>query len=273
MQCDFALRSEDHEFREIVVRADEVTDEVDLRGDDVDRRHVDVLAISHDVVIACAAQQFHTRGRRPALGDEVDDGLRALGAGRQVQDLLDEAVVVAAGLHDVVGAEFLRERQRVAVAVDHHDRRGADGFHDLDPDVAQAARADHDDHVAGLQRFRGLRAHMVRREARVREGRDIRRLEFLIQFDHAPRPGLQILRVPAVAVDAGKLGRFAMHVVPGAAGATQPARHQRVQDDLVADLDARDGVAFRVHPPGIFMPDRVGQLDARFGRPLALQNV
>ena len=45
-----------HQVAQVVVGADQVADEVDLGGDDVDRRDVDVLAVADDVVVAGPAQ-------------------------------------------------------------------------------------------------------------------------------------------------------------------------------------------------------------------------
>ena len=56
VQVHRAPRRECHQVAQVVVGPDQVADEVDLGGDDVDRRHVDVLAVADDVVIARAAQ-------------------------------------------------------------------------------------------------------------------------------------------------------------------------------------------------------------------------
>ena len=58
-----------HQFAQVVVGPDEVADEVDLGGDDVDRRDVDVLAVADDVVVAGPVKHPHpfarwTRPRR-----------------------------------------------------------------------------------------------------------------------------------------------------------------------------------------------------------------
>ncbi len=45
VQGDLALGGKGHELLEVVVGADEISDEVDLGGDHVDRRDVDVLAV------------------------------------------------------------------------------------------------------------------------------------------------------------------------------------------------------------------------------------
>ena len=79
---------EHHQVGQVVVGADQVADEVDLGGDDVDRRDVDVLAVADDVVVAGPAQHRDALGGRAALADEVDDGLGAVPAG-QVEHLLD----------------------------------------------------------------------------------------------------------------------------------------------------------------------------------------
>ena len=92
-----------HQVAQVVVRPDEVADEVDLGGDDVDGRDVDVLAVADDVVVAGPAQHRDSLGGRTALADEVDDDLGAVPAG-ELQHLLDLAAV---GDDAVVGADRL----------------------------------------------------------------------------------------------------------------------------------------------------------------------
>src|SRR5207248_5367817 len=86
VQLHPALGGEDHQVLQVGVGADEVPDEVDLRGDDVDGRDVEVLAVADDVVVPGATQHPHAFGRRSAFADEVDDRLGAVAAG-QVEDL------------------------------------------------------------------------------------------------------------------------------------------------------------------------------------------
>ena len=88
--CRFTapLRGQRHQVAQVVVGADQVADEVDLGGDDVDGRDVDVLAVADDVVVTGAPQHRHPFRGGATLADEVDDHLGAVPAG-EVEDLLD----------------------------------------------------------------------------------------------------------------------------------------------------------------------------------------
>src|SRR5215471_1232415 len=55
VQGDLTTGGQDHQLGQIVVRADQVSDEVDLRRDDVDGRNAYRPAVADDVVIAVAA--------------------------------------------------------------------------------------------------------------------------------------------------------------------------------------------------------------------------
>ncbi len=50
VEFDFALGGEGHELSQVVVAAHQVADEVDLVGDDVDGRHIEIATVAHDVV-------------------------------------------------------------------------------------------------------------------------------------------------------------------------------------------------------------------------------
>ena len=140
VQVDRAAGGQRHQVAQVVVGADEVADEVDLGGDDVDGRHVDVLAVADDVVVARPAQHRDALSRRAALADEVDDRLGAVAAG-ELEHLLDLGAV---GDHAVVGADRLGQFERVGVAVDHDQLGRRQRLEHLDPDVPQAACADDD---------------------------------------------------------------------------------------------------------------------------------
>src|SRR4029077_8061821 len=92
VQLHFALCGEHHQLLQVVVRGDQVADEVDLGGDDVDGGDVDVLAVSDDVVVPGATQHGDTLVGRPAFADEIEHGLGAA-ATREVQHLLHVAAV------------------------------------------------------------------------------------------------------------------------------------------------------------------------------------
>src|SRR6201746_206510 len=71
VQGDRTAGGQRHQVAQVVVGPAEVADEVDLAGDDVDGRHVDVLAVPHDVVVSGAPQHGDALTGRPALADEV----------------------------------------------------------------------------------------------------------------------------------------------------------------------------------------------------------
>src|ERR1700694_305865 len=269
VQMDRSAGGEHHELDQVVVRTDEVADEVDLIGDDVDRRNVDVLAVAHDVVVARTAEHLHTLAAGPPLTDEIDHCFRAVAPG-ELQNLFNLGAV---GNDCVVGADGQRKLDGVRVAVDDDDLGGGQRLEDLNADVAQPPGADDHAAVPGRQAARGLGGGVVRGEARVGERRDIRGLQRVVDFHDAAGRGFQVLRVAAVGVDAGEGDGLAVHVVAGAAGTTQPAGDQRVDDDLVAITDVGHRGSDRVDPAGVLMPDGVGQLDLRLFGPLAFQDV
>src|SRR3954452_1069984 len=110
VERDLALRGERHEVLQVDVGPDEVADERDLARDDVDRRDVDVLAVADDVVEAAVLDHRNAVLDGALLADEVDDRLGALAVG-ELLHLLD--VRGALDLHRVVGAQLLRQRERL----------------------------------------------------------------------------------------------------------------------------------------------------------------
>ena len=77
VQRDLALRGQRHQVLQIDVGPDEVPDEGDLARDDVDRRHVDVLAVADHVVEPAVLHHLDAVLDRALLTDEVDDRLGA----------------------------------------------------------------------------------------------------------------------------------------------------------------------------------------------------
>ena len=116
----------------------------------------------------------------------------------------------------------------------------------------------------GRQPPRRLGRRVVGGQAGVGERGDIRRFQRVVDLHDAAGRCLEVLGVPAVGVDAGKRVGLAVHIVAGAAGPAQPARDQRVDDDLVAFADVGDRRADGVNPAGVLVPDRVRQLDLDF---------
>ena len=155
------------------------------------------------------------RGHREAPGDcvafadEVDDRFGAAPAGLG-QHRLDLAAV---GLDEVMRAAGLGEFERFFRSVDDDDLRGAQRGEHLDADMSKAARADHDDILAGQQMTRGLLGRAIGGQSRVRIGSDILRGERLRQFDERALTCQQVLRVTAIGVDAGEGTVERMHVV------------------------------------------------------------
>lgn len=128
---------------------------------------------------------------------------------------------------------------------------------------ANLAHSHHDNPVPRPEQLGGLGARVIGRQPRVSERGDLGGLELRVQLDDAARRRLEELCVAAVAVDAGKGARLAVHVVAEATSAAQPARDERVQNHLVADGEVLDGGADGVDPPGVFVPDGVRELDVR----------
>ena len=180
---------------------------------------------------------------------------------------------VAPRLHGVVRAELRGQGQGVRVLVGDDEPSRRDRLHHLDADVPQPARPDHHRDVARPQHAGRLGHGVVRGEAGVGEGGDCGGLERVVQLDHAARRGLEVLRVAPVGVEPGESAVDAVHVVTGPARPAQTAGGQRVQDHLVADRDAGHAVPHRVHPPGVLVPDRVREGDARLLLPLAVEDV
>src|ERR1700730_1355050 len=268
-QRDFPLRRKGHQLLQVVVRAHQVADEVDLGGDDVDGRDVDVLAVSDDEVVTGAPKHGNTLFGRSALADEVEHGLGAMPTG-QIADLLD----VASVCDDApVGTDLdsQLDRLRIAVDDDHGDTRNR--LQHLDSDVTKTASTDHHAHISRPGGPRPLRRRVVRSQARVRERGDLSRLERVVDLHHAAGGGAQVFRVAAVGVVARELVVLAVHVVTESACAAKPTGDQRVQDDLVAHGDVGDRVPDRMHPAGVLVADGVGQGDSALLRPLPFQDV
>src|SRR6202165_4835088 len=218
VQMDRSAGGEHHQLAQVVVRADEVADEVDLVGDDVDRWDVDVLAVAHDVVVAGTAEHLDSFAGGAALTDEIDHRFRAVAPG-ELQNLFNLGAV---GHDCVIGADGQRKLDGVRVAVDDDDLGGGQRLQNLNADVAQPPGADDHAAVPGRQAARGLGGGVVRGEARVGERRDIRGLQRVVDFHDAAGRGFQVLRIAAVGVDAGEGVGLAVHVVAGAAGTAQP---------------------------------------------------
>ena len=87
------------------------------------------------------------------------------------------------------------------------------------------------------------------------------------------RAGHEEVGEAAVAVDARERAVDAVHVVAGAARPAQPAGDVRMHDHRVADLDVGHRRADLVHPAGVLVPGRVGQLHPGLLGPLALLDV
>src|SRR5919107_373051 len=257
VQRDLALRGQGHQVLQVDVRADQAADERDLPRDHVDGRDVDVLPVADDVVEAAVLNHRHAVLDGALLADEVDDrlGPRAVGEllhGLDVRGPLD--------LDRVVGAQLARQLERLLVRVDDDDLGRRVRLEALDADVAEPARADHDALRPGAEHGDRLLHGVDRGQARVGQRGDLGRLELRVELHDRPRAREQEVREAAVAVDARERAVLAVHVVARAARTAQPARDERVDDHRVADLDVRHRRADLVHPPGVLVAGRVGQL-------------
>src|SRR6476659_1907074 len=269
VQLDLALCGEHHQLLQVVVGADQVADEVDLGGDDVDGGDVDVLSVSDDEVVPGAAQHGDTLFGRPALADEIEDGLGAVAAG-EVQYLLHLAAV---GDDALVRSDLDGQLHRRGIAVDDHDGYARNRLEHLDSDVPEATRADHDAELTRAGRARHLRGRVIGGQTGVGERGDVGGLERIVDLDHAAGGGAQILRVATVGVDPRELTVLEVHVVAGPAGPAQPAGDQRMQDHLVTHGDIGHRVADGVHPAGVLVAYRVRQCNAGLRLPLPFQDV
>src|SRR4051812_31292620 len=270
VERDLALRGERHEVLQVDVRPDEVADERDLARDDVDRRDVDVLAVADDVVEAAVLDHRDAVLDGALLADEVDDRLRAVAVGELLHRL---DVRGALDLDRVVGAELAGELEGRLGRVDDDDLRRRVGLEALDADMAEAAGADDDRLGPGAEHRDRLLDGVDRGEPGVGQRGDLGRLERGVELDDRAGARQQVLGEAAVAADAGERAVLAVHVVALAAGTAQPARDERVDDDGVADLDVRDAGADLVHPAGVLVARRVGQLHLGLLGPLALLDV
>src|SRR4029077_18743763 len=133
-----------HQFHQVMVGTDKVADDVDLPGNDVDGRQVDVAAVADDVVRAATPQQLWCQSFSPGLADEVEDDVRPAGG-----DVLDgrQHIVVRGCLHRVLSANRSGQLQGRLGSVDDRNSGRGDCGEGLNRDVAQTARPD--DHGVG----------------------------------------------------------------------------------------------------------------------------
>ena len=190
---------EDHQLLQVVVGADQVADEVDLGGDDVDGRDVDVLAVSDDEVVPGAPKHGDTLFGRTALADEIEHGLGAVATG-EVEDLLYVAAVGDDAPRSAPTSTASWTACGITIDDDHGYTRNR--LEHLDSDVTETASADHHADITRPGGPRHLRGRVVRGQAGVGERGDISRLERVVDLHHAAGGGAQVLRVAAVGVDA-----------------------------------------------------------------------
>lgn len=62
----------------------------------------------------------------------------------------------------------------------------------------------------------------------------------MVQLNHTSCCRTKVLGITTVNIDARKLAVLTMNIVSKSASCTQPASHQRMQDDFVANLDIAD---------------------------------
>lgn len=85
---------------------------------------------------------------------------------------------------------------------------------------------------------------------------------------------MYVSQIPTyIRINPRERASLAMHIVSKPTRTTKPTRHERMQDDLVPDLEIRDRAADGVDPSCVLVPDGVGELHAGFGLPLAFEDV
>jgi hypothetical protein len=164
-----------------------------------------------------------------------------------------------AGLHDVVGAHARGHLQGLVRDVDGDDLGSARGPQALHADVAEPADAD--DGAAGArgQERRRLLDRPIGGQPGVGVGGDVLGGKTLLELEGRALHGAQVLRESAVDVEAGELGVLAVHVLAPPAGGTDAVGLQRVHDHGVARPQGRDRRSYLLDPPGVLVPERVGQ--------------
>src|SRR4051795_2972041 len=183
VQRDLALRGEGHQVLEVDVGPDEVADERDLARDDVDRRHVDVLAVTDHVVEATVLDHLDAVLDGALLADEVDDRVGA----HAVRELPDDVALRAVDLDRVVGPGLAGELERLLGRVDDDDLGRRVGLQALDADVAQPAGADHHRLGARAQDRDRLLDRVDGGQPGVRQRGDVSGMQRRVELDHRAR--------------------------------------------------------------------------------------
>src|SRR3954453_4875732 len=177
-----AALGEHHQLGQLVVGADDVSDDVALGGDDRQRRPLERAAVADHVVAAAGPGHLEALVLRTLLGHEVEHDVGAPAVGQ----LLHLGDVRAVGHHGVVGAELLGQLERGRVAVDHDDVRRGEGGQALDPDVAQPAGAYERAGGAGVEQRDRLADRVVGGDAGVRQRRDVLGLRRRVELHAGP---------------------------------------------------------------------------------------
>src|SRR5256714_9361174 len=119
VQGDLPGLRQDHQLGQLVVRTDDVADDVPLGGEEAERRDVHLAAVPDDAVTPGPAGHREPVLLGTLLGDEVEYDVRAGSVG----EVLDRVDLAAVGDDRVVRAELLGELERVGAPADADDPR------------------------------------------------------------------------------------------------------------------------------------------------------
>ncbi len=173
----------------------------------------------------------------------------------------------------MVGAHPCRHLQGLVRDVDGDDLGAARGPQALHTDVAQTADADDGAAGARAQERRRLLDRPVGGQPGVGVSGDLLGGETLLELEGRALHGPQILREPAVDVEARELGVLAVHVLAPPAGGADAVGLQRMHDDSVSGLQGGDRGTYLLDPPGVLVAQCVRQRRILDAAPDALHHM
>src|SRR5690606_1896761 len=191
--------------------------------------------------------------------DEVEDDVHAASA-RELPDVVGGSV---AGLEDVRRTVLCRQVERLLAHVDGDDRGGTGGGQDLDTEVSEAADPDDEGVRLWCQLVERSLYGVIRREARVRAGRRLGRLEPVGQGqEEAGIRDEHVLGHAAVETEpttASGHGGFLEVLTVGLdaepATGTCAAPPGPVDGDGLPDLEPSHSLSELMDPPGVLVPE------------------
>ena len=261
VQRNVARLGQHHQLGKVAVRADEVADDVDLRGDDVDRRDADRAAVADHDNPAGTGEPYRGTDFGPLLGDEIDDDLGTEPA-RQVQDLVDLAAVGRTSSSAPSSLASTNTSGLRSTTISATSRPGAECRCGPARRRPRPRRSCPGRAVAAPCGLRGTRSAQRRRGPRTSAGR--------VDGSSGTQARALVSKYWAMPPWCCSRERAArtVHVVARSAGSAKAARRRGMEDHGVIGLHVGDrGADLRTHPA--FMPERVGQGDI-LSRPLAL---